>query len=144
MKYELDGQEGEELATFGAGCYWGTEKYFVTQFQKKFPGCILGQAVGFMSPNKDAPANPRYRQVCEGKTGHVEVLHLRFDSNKVSYEQLVKYFFTFHDPTTLNQQGNDRGSQYASVIFFHSPEQRKVAEMVKEQVQHLIIDGKIP
>ena len=63
-----------------------------------------------MSPNDDAIENPKYREVCGGKTTHVEVLHLRFDSNKVSFEELVKYFFTFHDPTTKNQQGNDTGT----------------------------------
>ena len=119
---ELTGHPGEVLATFGAGCYWGTEKYFATNFAKQHPKAILGHAVGFMSPNDNAIENPKYREVCGGKTSHVEVLHLRFDSNIVKYEDLVKYFFTFHDPTTKNQQGNDKGTQYASVIFYHTEE----------------------
>ena len=84
-----------------------------------------------MSANTDAKANPTYREVCTGSTGHVEVLQLRFDNTKVTYEQLVKFFFTFHDPTTFNLQGGDRGTQYASVVFYHSNEQKSTAEMVK-------------
>ena len=80
MKLQSGNLANEEFATFGAGCYWGTEKYFVTLFQKQHPGYVLGQAVGFMSPDKDAPANPKYREVCNGGTTHVEVLHLRFDN----------------------------------------------------------------
>ena len=80
-----------------------------------------------MSPDQNAPKNPTYRQVCSGNSGHVEVLHIRFDSKKVKYEQLVKFFFTFHDPTTLNKQGLDKGTQYASVVFYHSEEQQKTA-----------------
>ena len=96
---ELDGSEGEELATFGAGCYWGTEKFFVKNFQKIYPGAILGSSVGFMSPNADAVANPKYRQVCSGTTTHVEVLHIRFDNRICTFVDLVKFLFTFHDPT---------------------------------------------
>ena len=71
---DLQDVEGEELATFGAGCYWGTEKYYAVNYEKAHPGAILGQAVGFMSPNEDAQANPKYKEVCKGTTGHVEVL----------------------------------------------------------------------
>jgi len=106
-KLEMDGTPGEELATLGAGCYWGTERYIVTKLGSKHPGAILGNAVGFMSPNENAVANPKYRQVCGGDTTHVEVLHVRFDNTKLSFEELVRYFFTFHDPTTWNKQGND-------------------------------------
>ena len=120
MKYKLQGVPSEELATFGAGCYWGTEKWYVTNFQKKFPDCLLGYGVGFMSADENAPANPTYRQVCSKETSFVEVLHMRFDNTKVKYEDLVKHFFTFHDPTTFQKQGNDTGPQYASVIFYHS------------------------
>ena len=76
-----------------------------------------------MSPKDDAVANPTYRQVCSGTTSHVEVLHLRFDPSKVTYEQLCRFFYTFHDPTTFNMQGNDKGTQYASVVFYHTDEQ---------------------
>ena len=88
---------------FGCGCYWGTERYFNVNFQKKFPGCIIDRKVGFMSPNANAVQDPSYRDVCTGKTGHVEVLQIFFDPQKATYEELVKFFFTFHDPTTLNK-----------------------------------------
>ena len=91
-----------------------------------------------MSPDEDAPANPTYRQVCSKTTSHVEVFHMRFDNSKVSYEQLVKHFFTFHDPTTFQKQGNDAGPQYASVIYYHSEKQKEIAQMVFNQVQDLI------
>lgn len=75
-----------------------------------------------MSPDPDAPANPTYKEVCKKDTSHVEVLHIRFNNKKTSYEDLVKFLYTFHDPTTHNRQGNDRGQNYASAIFYHSPE----------------------
>lgn len=83
-----------------------------------------------MNPNTKHQASPSYREVCSGTTGHVEVLHFRFDSNKINFEELVRYFFTFHDPTTLNRQGNDKGTQYASRIFYHSKQQQDIAEMI--------------
>ena len=110
MNYNLTGDPNEELATFGAGCYWGTEKYYATNFQKQHPNSLLGYAVGFMSPDPNAVENPAYRAVCSGMTGHVEVLHIKFDKSKVSYEKLVKHLFTFHDPTTKEGQGNDKGT----------------------------------
>ena len=97
---KMTGAPGEELATFGAGCYWGTEKYIVNVLGAKYPGAILGNSVGFMSPDTDAPEHPTYRQVCSKTTSHVEVLHFRFDNRVISYEELVRFFFTFHDPTT--------------------------------------------
>merc|ERR1712100_829062 len=78
-----------------------------------------------------------------GTTGYVEVAHVLFDSSKVKYEDLVKFFYSFHDPTTMNRQGNDSGTQYASVIFTHSPEQRATATKISEQVTELIRTGKI-
>ena len=110
MQYELTGNKNEELATFGAGCYWGTEKYYAINFQKQNPKSLIGYAVGFMSPKTDAPENPKYKEVCGGDTTHVEVLQIKFDRNLVSYEDLVRFFFTFHDPTTKDKQGNDRGT----------------------------------
>ena len=103
MQYEKSGHPDEELATFGAGCYWGTEKYYAINFQKVHPNSLFGYAVGFMSPNSDAPENPKYKEVKMGDTTHVEVLHIKFDSSKVSYEELVRFFYTFHDPTTENK-----------------------------------------
>lgn len=139
-----DPEKNQELATFGAGCYWGTEKFYATTFAEKFPGAILGTAVGFMNPDPNAPPNPTYERVCmTGTTGYVEVAHVLFDSSKVDYEELVKFFYTFHDPTTMNRQGNDSGTQYASVIFAHSPQQKAVATKVSENVAKLIQTGKI-
>lgn len=107
---------------------------------------MLGYSVGFMSPTPDinAPENPSYKQVCSKTTSHVEVLHIRFNNKVTTYEELVKFLFTFHDPTTFNRQKQDKGPQYASTIFYHSEEQRKIAEEVKEKVQDLIIEKKIP
>ena len=103
----------------------------------------MGHSVGFMSPNENAPANPSYREVCGGKTTHVEVVHIRFDNRIVSYEQLVKFLFTFHDPTTLDRQGNDKGDRYGSVIFYHSEAQKQTALKVCDLIQDLIIDKQI-
>jgi len=137
-----DMKEGEP-ATFGAGCYWGTEKFYARDFEAKHPGSILASAVGFMSPDPNAVANPTYTAVCTGMTSHVEVVHLRFNPEVASYEDLCRFLFTFHDPTTLNQQGNDRGTQYASVIFAHSEAQLETANKVKEEVQALLSAGKL-
>jgi peptide-methionine (S)-S-oxide reductase len=120
----------------GAGCYWGTEKYIVKDFQKKFPGAIQDAKVGFMSPHADAMKNPSYRQVCSGQTGHVEVLNVELkDPTPELFEELVKFFFTFHDPTTLDRQGNDAGTQYASIIFCSDAQQTTIANKVKKELQ---------
>lgn len=133
-----------ERACFGAGCYWGTEKYIRHNFQKKFPklGNIMKGAVGFMGP-ENAPANPTYRQVCNGDTGHVEVYDFEFSGGPAYYEELVKFFFQFHDPTTFNRQGNDRGSQYASVIYCYSDQQVEIATKVKNELQDLLNKRKL-
>ncbi len=100
-------------------------------FQRKFPklGKIIKGEVGFMGP-PDAPTNPTYREVCSGATGHVEVYNFQFTGGAPYYEELVKFFFQFHDPTTLNRQGNDRGTQYASVIYCENAEQLEIANRV--------------
>ena len=98
------------MATLGAGCYWGTEKYFAKDFEENFPGSIIATSVGFMNPDKNAAPNPSYRDDCGGETGFVEVLHMKFDSKIASYEDVIKHFYTFHDPTTLHKQGNDKGT----------------------------------
>jgi peptide-methionine (S)-S-oxide reductase len=126
----------------GAGCYWGTEKFIVKDFQKQFPGSIKDAKVGFMSPDKDAMKNPSYRQVCSGSSGHVEVLTVELNNPEL-FEELIRFFFTFHDPTTLNRQGNDAGTQYASVIFCSDAEQTKIATKVKDELQQLVGGGKI-
>lgn len=127
-----------EKACFGAGCYWGTEKYFKYNFTKKFPqfGIVNGE-VGFMGPS-DAPANPTYREVCSGSTGHVEVFNFEYTGGDLCYEQLVRYFFQFHDPTTFNRQGNDKGTQYASVIYCYTDKQLEIANRIKAELQQYI------
>ena len=88
------------MCTFGAGCYWGTEKYFAKNFETLFPGSILGTCVGFMNPDVNTQfINPTYEDVCEGFTGHVEVCHILFDASVAPFETLCKFFFSFHDPT---------------------------------------------
>ena len=115
-------------ATFGAGCYWGTERYF----KKQFKSAIVEGAVGFMGG--EGTENPGYRAVCTGKTGHAEVYSFQYDPKEVQYPQLVEFFFRMHNPTTTNRQGNDVGTQYRSVIFYHDDEQLQVA---KEYIQKL-------
>lgn len=114
-----------EKATFGAGCFWGVEAAF-----REIPG-VVKTAVGFMGGTTE---NPSYRDVCNGNTGHAEVVQLEFDPTKVSYEQLLQVFWNIHNPTTLNRQGPDIGSQYRSVIFFHGANQERVAMASKEKL----------
>jgi len=99
-----------ELATFGAGCFWGTEKYFAKDFEKKHPGSVLGSSVGYVHPTDASLEAPSYEEICEGDTGFIEVAHILFDNQKASFEDLARFFFTFHDPSTLERQGNDTGS----------------------------------
>jgi len=132
---------------FGAGCYWGTEKYIVTDFQKKYPGCIANAKVGFMNPDPNGMKDPSYRQVCSGATGHVEVLNVELTKEACQtpelLEEMIQHFFMFHDPTTLNKQGNDAGTQYGSVIFTTSDEQQQMVERVMNELQQHIDDKKV-
>ena len=133
-----------QKATFGAGCYWGTEKFFKEDFNKKlFPDSNIEGKVGFMGLTGKEKENPSYREVCSGTTGHVEVYDLTFTGDETTYEELCKHFFKFHDPTTLNRQGNDVGTQYGSVIFYHDEKQKAIAEKVKNELQGAITAGKI-
>jgi peptide-methionine (S)-S-oxide reductase len=127
------------------GCYWGTEKFVVKDFQKKYPGSIKDAKVGFMATEPDNPVkNPNYEQVCSGNTGYVEVLYVELNEPASDYfEPLIRFFFQFHDPTTLNRQGNDRGKQYASVIFCDDEEQKKIARKVVDELQSLMDAKKI-
>ena len=111
-------------ATFGAGCFWGVEVAF-----REVPG-VLNAEAGYEGGSL---RNPSYEDVCTGRTGHAEVVEVTFDPARVSFEQLADVFFTHHDPTTLNRQGPDRGTQYRSAIFYHDEEQRGVAEAAKER-----------
>jgi peptide-methionine (S)-S-oxide reductase len=108
-----------ELATFGGGCFWCVEAIF-----ERVDGvidAISGYAGGTIK-------NPSYKEVCKGTTGHAEVVQLKYDSEEVSYEALLDIFFHTHNPTTLNQQGNDTGTQYRSIILYHSEDQKNKAE----------------
>ena len=107
-----------EKATFGAGCFWGVEAKFAA-----IPG-VTATAVGYEGGSLDQPS---YKDVCTDQTGHAEVVELDFDPERVSYAALLDAFFALHDPTTMNRQGPDWGTQYRSVIFTHSPEQERAA-----------------
>ena len=113
------------IATFGAGCFWGVEAAF-----RKVDG-VLDTAVGYMGGTLD---NPTYHDVCTDTTGHVEVVQVTYDPARVSYQRLLDLFFDSHDPTTLNRQGPDVGSQYRSAVFFHDEEQRAVAGQTIEDL----------
>jgi len=124
-----------EVATLGGGCFWCTEAIFseVKGVEKVEPGYAGGTV-----------ENPTYEQVCTGTTGHAEVVQITFDPQVISYRQLLTIFFTIHDPTTPNRQGEDVGSQYRSIILYHSEEQRRVAEEVMEEVRRAKIWGDRP
>ncbi|MEY2547280.1 MAG: peptide-methionine (S)-S-oxide reductase [Verrucomicrobiota bacterium] len=114
-----------EKATFGAGCFWGVEETF-----RNLDG-VINTAVGYAGGAKD---NPRYEDVCTDETGHVEVVDLEFDPARIGYEKLLDVFFSNHNPTQLNRQGPDVGTQYRSVVFYHSPEQKAAAEVAKTKL----------
>ena len=116
----------QELATFGAGCFWGVEAAF-----RRVPG-VIDAAVGYSGGRT---ANPTYRDVCSDDTGHAEVVQVTFDPEKVSYPQLLDVFWTVHDPTQVNRQGPDHGTQYRTAIFFHSLEQEAAAKKAKQELQ---------
>jgi len=115
-----------ELATFGAGCFWGVEVTF-----RNTPGVkdvIVGYLGGTLS-------NPTYKDVCTGRTGHAEVVQVEYDPAEVTYDKLLDVFWENHDPTTLNRQGPDVGPQYRSAVFYHSAEQKRLAEESKKQLE---------
>ena len=120
-----DGAAANSIATFGSGCFWCTEAIFqnVEGVTKVVSGYMGGKV-----------KNPTYKEVCSGLTGHAEVIQISFDSASISYPELLEIFWKTHDPTTLNQQGADVGTQYRSVVFYHDDEQRLLAEKYKNQL----------
>ncbi len=126
MSLHKAGESQVEQATFGAGCFWGVEEEF-----RQLPG-VIDTKVGYMGGTLE---NPTYRDVCTDRTGHAEVVQVAFDPTKISYAQLLETFWNAHDPTTLNRQGPDFGSQYRSAIFFHSSEQEAEAKRSLEALQ---------
>src|SRR5262245_53295022 len=113
-----------ELATFGAGRFWGVEAGF-----RQVRG-VTSTAVGYMGGTME---NPTYRDVCTDRTGHAEVVQVEYDPDRVSYEELLETFWSSHDPTQLNRQGPDHGSQYRTAIFFHTPQQKAAAELSRDR-----------
>ncbi|APY07734.1 peptide-methionine (S)-S-oxide reductase [Winogradskyella sp. J14-2] len=115
-----------KIATVGGGCFWCTEAVFeeVKGVEKVVSGYMGGTV----------PGRPTYREVCSGLTGHAEVVQITFDANVITYQDILVIFMTTHDPTTLNQQGADRGTQYRSVIFYHNEEQKKTAKLVLDEL----------
>src|SRR5258708_30758882 len=123
---EFTGDRAMEIATLGAGCFWGVEGAF-----RRMPG-VTDTAVGYAGGTLQ---NPTYKDVCTDRTGHAEVVQVTFDPAELSYDELLDVFWQVHDPTQLNRQGPDLGKQYRSVIFFHSPEQETAARKSKEKAQ---------
>lgn len=114
-----------EIATFGGGCFWCTEAIF--KEMKGVQSVISGYSGGDI-------VNPSYREVCSGRTGHAEVVEIEFDPQIVSFQELLEVFWATHDPTTLNRQGADIGTQYRSVIFYHNEKQKEIAETIKQRL----------
>ena len=126
--------ENIKTATFANGCFWCTEAVF-----QRLEG-VSEIVSGFTGGNIK---NPPYREVVQGRTGHAEAIQLHYDETLISYEELLLVFFTTHDPTTLNRQGNDVGTQYRSAIFYHSEEQKLMAKKVINRLNEEVFDGKI-
>lgn len=126
MRVNTDKKEKYSVATFANGCFWCTEAVF--QRLKGVVKVVSGYSGGHV-------ANPSYHDVCTGETGHAECLRIEYDPNEISYDKLLEVFWTTHDPTTLNRQGNDVGTQYRSIIFYHDEEQKLKAEHSKAALE---------
>lgn len=122
----MQGSKTMETATFGAGCFWCVEAMF--ESLKGVDSAVSGYSGGHVK-------KPTYKEVCNGTTGHAEVIQVHFDPSIITYEELLEAFFLAHDPTTLNRQGADVGTQYRSVIYYHNPEQEKLAREYKDKLE---------
>lgn len=128
-------REDRAIATFGAGCFWGVEALY-----SKIDG-VIDAVSGYTGGSIE---NPNYAQVSTGTTGHAEVVQVTYNPNKISYEELIEYFFRMHDPTTPNQQGPNHGTQYRSVIYYHNTEQKGIArDFIEKLKQKKVFEGKI-
>ena len=123
-----------EIATFAAGCFWGVEDAFM-----KVRG-VKSTRVGYTGGNL---TNPTYEDVCTDRTGHAEAIQLKYDPKEISYKELLELFWSLHNPTTINRQGPDIGTQYRSSIFYHTPEQEKIAKRVKQELDGSKFQNKI-
>jgi peptide-methionine (S)-S-oxide reductase len=123
---KMDNQNKYEVATFGSGCFWCTEAVF-----EKLNG-VITVVSGYSGGTKE---NPTYKEVCTGETGHAEVTQITFDPSIISFKELLEVYWKTHDPTTLNRQGNDVGTQYRSVIFYHNEEQHKLSFEYKKKLE---------
>lgn len=121
----VNSEDGKKIATLGAGCFWCVEAVF-----EELEG-VSAVSSGYMGGHVD---NPTYRQVCEGTTGHAEVCRVLYDPEKISFERILEVFWKTHDPTTLNRQGYDTGTQYRSAVFYHDEEQKQAAERLKKRL----------
>lgn len=131
----MNAENNREVATLGGGCFWCLEAVFLEL--RGVERVVSGYAGGHV-------ADPTYRAVCEGATGHAEVVQVTFDPRVVSYRELLEVFFTIHDPTTLNRQGADVGTQYRSAVFYHTPEQERAArEVIAELEREGLWDGPV-
>ena len=132
---ELSPQQNTEITTLGGGCFWCLEAVYV---ELKGVDRVVSGYTGGQVPN------PSYEAVCSGTTGYAEVVQVTFDPSVISFQDILQVFFTIHDPTTLNRQGADVGSQYRSVIYYHSPAQKEMAEAVIKEIETAgVWDGKI-
>ncbi|KAI1288744.1 peptide methionine sulfoxide reductase MsrA [Xylaria venustula] len=129
--------EGAEKATVGAGCFWGVEHLYRKHFGDKG---LYDARVGYTGGDSK---NPSYKQVCSGKTGHNEALLIYYDPAKITYRQLLEFFYRMHDPTTANRQGPDTGTNYRSGIYFHNEEQERIAKEVTQQANDQWYKGRI-
>jgi len=126
-KAKSESEQKEELATLGGGCFWCTEAVFV-----RLKG-VISVMSGYSGGSVE---NPTYDQVSMGKTGHAEVVQVKFNPKIISFKEILEVFFTTHDPTTLNRQGADIGTQYRSIILYHSEEQRRTAEAYIKELEY--------